>query len=329
MKNKGKKVLVIILILVAIGGPSSVYAYNSYNYNKFYDEGQANLESGKYNEAIESFNAALEYGEKHSEEINIKVSLVKELQVSEDIYEDGLKKFNEKKYLEAIYILEKIKKEDIKRYSLAQQKINECKNLYTNDNLEKAKKESANKKYQEAIKYLDLVIKVDSKNDEALKLKNEYNKAIQKYKEEEEKARRVAEEVKKTETKKAEEDKKNEKSKQYTSGNSSEKESIETKDGVLRIVKEDGSWATYSLFIYNSPTIMEFRAIRLGLVPDCDYRAVVHINGKEQVYKGNTSKEVYNSVWITDGGKNKVIPIDVYLTYKGKEYKFTKKYTLR
>jgi len=42
-----------------------------------------------------------------------------------------------------------------------------------------AKKEVTTKRYEEAIKYLDLALKVDAKNEQAVNLKDEYGKAIQ------------------------------------------------------------------------------------------------------------------------------------------------------
>ena len=173
MKNKSAKLLGTILVLLILAVPSSVFAYNSYNYNKFYKQGQANIANEKYDEAISSFNASLKYGKNHSEAINKQIILVKDLKISKAIYDDAVKKFNEKKYLEAIPVFEKIKKDDDKRYSLSQQKISESKNLYINENIDNSKKEFANKKYVEGIKYLDLALKVDNKNEQVLKLKSE------------------------------------------------------------------------------------------------------------------------------------------------------------
>lgn len=328
---KKKKVIAIILCLLAVGIPSSVYAYNSYNYNKFYNEGQADLKEEKFDEAISDFNSALKYGKKHSEEIKQEIGLINKLKVSKAIFQDAEKQMKDKKYLEAIDTFKKVIKEDTKRYSLAQQKADECKNSYINDNLEKAKKEATSKKYQDAIKYLELVIKIDSKNEQALKLKDEYNKAIQKQKEEEEKARKVQEEKARKaaeEKRKVEEEKarKVEETKKVAS-----KETVKIGSGGMTIYKEDGKWSAYSLNIHNSPylTSMEFRVIRLGSIPHCDYKAVVHVNGKEQVYTGKTSQQQYTSVRLSNVPRGIRIPIDVYITYKGKEYKFTKKYSLR
>lgn len=173
MNNKSAKLLGTILVLLILAVPSSVFAYNSYNYNKFYKQGQANIANEKYDEAISSFNATLKYNKNHSEAINKQISLVKDLKISKATYDEAVKKLKEKKYLEAIPVFQKIKKDDDKRYNLSQQKISECKNLYINESIDNSKKEFANKKYLEGIKYLDLALKVDDKNEQVLKLKSE------------------------------------------------------------------------------------------------------------------------------------------------------------
>ena len=55
----------------------------------------------------------------------------------------------------------------------------EYKNLHINENVDKAKKEAAAGKYGEAIRYLDLALTVDPNAEQPVKLKDEYNKAIQ------------------------------------------------------------------------------------------------------------------------------------------------------
>jgi len=157
-----------------LGVPSSVYAYNAYNYNKFYKQGLTDLTSEKYDEAISNFNATLKFKKNRSEEINKQINLVKDLKLSKTTYDEAVTKLNDKKYLEAIPIFEKIKKDDDKRYNLSKEMISQCKNLYINENIDNCKKEVSDKKYLEGIKYLDLALKVDDKNGQVLKLKSEY-----------------------------------------------------------------------------------------------------------------------------------------------------------
>ena len=174
MNNKRKRILATILVLLMLGVPSSVYAYNAYNYNKFYKQGLTDLTSEKYDEAISNFNASLKFKKNRSEEINKQINLVKDLKLSKTTYDEAVTKLNDKKYLEAIPIFEKIKKDDDKRYNLSKEMISQCKNLYINENIDNCKKEVSDKKYLEGIKYLDLALKVDDKNGQVLKLKSEY-----------------------------------------------------------------------------------------------------------------------------------------------------------
>ncbi|MCM1989579.1 tetratricopeptide repeat protein [Oceanirhabdus seepicola] len=174
MKNKRKIIIGIIIGLLIIGIPTSVYGYNSYNYNLYYSKAQNDIESEEYDEAILNFNEAIKYRKNNSEEINEQIKLIHDLKVSKVIYEDGLSKFKEKKYLESISIFEKIKEEDEKRYKLSQEKIYECKKLYININLDKAMKlSSIDKKYLEGLDYVDLALKVNPEHEQALKLKAE------------------------------------------------------------------------------------------------------------------------------------------------------------
>lgn len=356
-------------MLLIVGVPSSVYAYNTYNYNKFYNEGQSNLENEKYDEAIGNFSTALKYGEKYSEEINKKINLIKDLKSSKATYEEGMKKFNEKEYLDAVSIFEKIKKEDTERYKLSQEKIAEAqkmyigeniskaqkeavnkkyvegikyldlalkidskngqalklktdyKNLYINENLNIAKQQAAEKNYKEAIEYLDLVFKIDSKNDTALKLKDEYNKAIQNEEAEKLKAEKLKEEQQEKNNEEI-----NKASSKSTSNNSSSNEKIVHNGRSFTVYKPDGKWASYDIMlgINPQPTMLDFRVYSLGVTPECDYKAVFSLNGKEVVHNGRTSGE-WHSISLSTDTYGDYITAEVYLKYKDQTIKLTNK----
>ncbi|KPU45700.1 tetratricopeptide repeat protein [Oxobacter pfennigii] len=172
--SKAIKTTVIIIILIAIGVPVSVYAYNKYNFDKFYNEGKTHIENEKYDEAISAYTSALKYQKKSVNEVNEQIGLAENLKNSKAIYETGLKELNNKKYKEAIAVFETIKEEDKKRYALSQEKIAECRSLYINDNIDSAKSEAANKNYTEGISFLNLALEMDSQNEQALSLKTEY-----------------------------------------------------------------------------------------------------------------------------------------------------------
>lgn len=321
MENRGKKALAIILILAAIGGPSSVYAYNSYNYSKFFNEGQTNIEKEEYNNAIDTFNFALKYKKKNSEEIAEQIKLAEDLKNSKTIYEDALKKLNEKKYLEAISIFEKIKKEDIKRYELSQSKIVESKKLYIEENIKKAQNEATSKKYTDGIKYLDLVIKVDPKNELALKLKEEFSKAIKT----EEEARLKAEKAQQLQEQSKVSGTEVNKASQPNSTNNGNAKITMINNG-FNVYKSDGTWSSYQskMIIDEQYRQLVFKVFKMGTTytPDCDYKIVFHLEEGDVVYNGRTSSEL-KFIPISTYNFDKNILADIYVNYKGETIKFT------
>ena len=322
MKNKKIKILAITLILLAAVCPSSVYAYNTYNHNKFFNEGQANIDKEEYNKAIDAFSAALKYKKNNSEEINKQIKLAENLKTSKTIYEDGLKKFNDKNYLEAISAFEKIKKEDIKRYNLSQGKIVESKKLYTNENIAKAQKEAASKKYTEAMKYLDLVLKIDSKNEQALKLKNEYNKEIQLEKELAEKTKREQQLQENTKAS----DKTSNTNSQSSNTTSGKYKIVLIKNG-FNVYKTDGTSSSYQIRLGIDAQWHQLLFTVFGAgntyTPDCNYKIIFHLKEGDIEYNGKTSPE-RKFIRISTSNYDTNVVADVYLTYKGEIIKFTR-----
>jgi len=179
-KLKSKKIcIIVILILVIIALPASVYAYKYNQYKNAYSEAMSQLDKEKYDESINAFNdiSNTYFGKKNSEEIKKDIEKAKKFKENKKVFDDSLKLFNEKKYLEAIESFKKIPKDDTKRYDMAKKKIDECKSLYISLNIENAKNEAKSSKYDSAISYLALVLKLDSANKDAVALKDEYTKA--------------------------------------------------------------------------------------------------------------------------------------------------------
>lgn len=135
--------------------------------------------------------------------ITDEINLLKQLKVSEEHYNTALKLMDDKKYIEAIGFFNKVIPKDTDRYSDSQTKSIECKNMYINENLKKAKTEAQNQNFKVAINYLDLILKLDPTNSEAQKLKIDYTESIKKQQEEEEK--RQQEEKKRQEEKRRQE----------------------------------------------------------------------------------------------------------------------------
>jgi tetratricopeptide (TPR) repeat protein len=198
-----KIIIAAILVVIIIAIPSTVYGYNNYNFNKLYNSGIALLDKGNFDEAITAFNSSLKYKPKLKEQIESKISLVKELKDSKAVFGSAVELVIGKKYLEAIEKFKTIKKTDDERYTIAQDKIKEAGNLYITDNINNAKADAINKNYDKAITFLNIVLEFEQGNKDAADLKDSYNKEIQKIKDEEarkkaeEEARQKAEEAKK------------------------------------------------------------------------------------------------------------------------------------
>jgi len=192
IKPKKVVIFIIVLVVLAVAIPSSVYAYNSYNYNSQYELANKYLEEDKFDEAVSSFNNSLKYNKSKANEIDDKIALVNELKQSKQSFEEAVKNSEDKKYLEAIDIFKKVSDKDINRYQLAQDNINKCKSLYIDENIASAKTQAGDKNFDAAISFLDTVLNFEPDYQEALTLKEQYNKEIQRIKEET--ARKEAEE---------------------------------------------------------------------------------------------------------------------------------------
>jgi tetratricopeptide (TPR) repeat protein len=193
--NKKKIVAIIVVIAVVVSIPSSVFAYNYYNFNKQVELGEEALENENFEDADKYFREALNYSKSHDDEINEDISLVESLKRSKELYEEGITTLEAKKYLEAIDIFKSISEEKSKYYDQAQSKISESRNLFIEDNIVLAKSKAEEKKFDEGIVFLNEVLKLDENNQVALDLREQYNKEIEKIKAETEaKAKADAEE---------------------------------------------------------------------------------------------------------------------------------------
>lgn len=207
MKFKKRTAIITCIILLIIAGiPLSIYGYRNYKYEKYYDEGLNNIKKDKLSNAAESFNKALSYKGKNKKVIVNKLNLIKRIKESKLQYDSALKSMKDKKYLDAIMDFKKVSKEDKYRYMKASDKIAECSKNYIDDNLSSAKDQAKGGKYNEALAFLDDILKFDGNYSEAVNLKKEYNSEIQKIKEAEEK--KIAEEKQKEEERRKAEEKK-------------------------------------------------------------------------------------------------------------------------
>ncbi|MGO5073131.1 hypothetical protein ACTQ4K_04095 [Clostridium sporogenes] len=188
--NKKTMVIVFIVLIVMVGGGFGTYKYvQARKFNDLVNTADANFYKNNYNEAIQLYSKALSY--KDDGKIKNKLSLAETYKKNEDIYNQGLKLINEKKYLEAIQKFSQVNKEALKIYDDSQEKVKECKQNYINDKLKLAENSINSKEYEKATQYLAQIENMDKNNSSVKKLKS----TIEQRKEEEKKKRQEKEEL--------------------------------------------------------------------------------------------------------------------------------------
>lgn len=163
--------LIVVLIVLFIGTIFAIYKYSQKkNFNDLVNSASKKLYADDYDDAIKLYNQALSY--KDDNNVKIQISLAQGYKQNQRTYNEGLKLMSDKKYSEAIKKFSTINQNSGPIYNNAQSKISECKKQFITKNIELANDYAKNNKYDEAIKYLDEVLKLDSNNSEAKNLKN-------------------------------------------------------------------------------------------------------------------------------------------------------------
>ncbi|MFD3155418.1 tetratricopeptide repeat protein [Haloimpatiens sp. FM7330] len=186
-KNKlTKKIIVSIVVAVVVAGAGfgSYKYYKVKTYNSLINSANKHMDKGEYEKAITLFEQSLNYKDDFT--IKRNITLAKSLKEAKDFYDKGIKLMNDNKYIEAIDKFKKINKEDKELYEKAQKKIEECKSKYIKTTIDLANNAVNEKRYDDANKYLDEVLKIDSDNNNVEKLK-EIIKEEQKKEQEKEK----------------------------------------------------------------------------------------------------------------------------------------------
>jgi len=124
---------------------------------------------------------------KDVKQFNADLESAKAISASKASYDQGIKQMGDKQYLDAVDSFQKVVKEDTERYTDAQTKTNDCKKSFVDATLQKAKDAASNKDYATALNLLELVLKVDPNNQDALKLKSEYTNTLEQIRQEQEK----------------------------------------------------------------------------------------------------------------------------------------------
>lgn len=318
-------VILLLIIVIVIAVPLTVYGYNNYNFNKFYNSGVDELNNENFEDAVKSFNDSLKYKPKQKELIESNVSLAKELKDSKAVFDSAVGFANEKDYLKAIDTFKTIKNTDVKRYSDSQNKIKECSDYYIKGNLDNANNEATNKDYDKAIAYLDIILNFDNSNKDAQSLKDEYNNIIQqiaadaKKAEEDrlaaEKAALVAQNTVKTPS--------------STAGSS--EGDIVTSIGDLSVFFTGGTFPMLGrtlclreASINPQPFGIYFDVVQIGFGYEVDYDITIYLVGRTVQYSGKTSG---NPVQLDASGSEvprfEKIKIDIDYKLNGKTYSTT------
>ncbi|OBR90733.1 tetratricopeptide repeat protein [Clostridium ragsdalei P11] len=174
-KHKFPIFILVIVVLVGIG--FGTYNYNKVQaYNNLITTANKYMSQDDYDKAEALFEQSLKYKEDSLVEKNIKLAVT--LKKFKEIYDDGMKLANDKKYLEAIEKFKTIDKSGLKWYSNAQKEINECKKQFIAQNMQLANDSAKNGKYDDANKYLNDILKIDSNNEDAKNLKDSIDEAM-------------------------------------------------------------------------------------------------------------------------------------------------------
>ncbi|MCB2357317.1 hypothetical protein [Clostridium estertheticum] len=193
-KYKWVGIIGIVLIIISIIGITKYQQYsNNKNYNLNISEAQKNIKAEKFSEAIKDYQIALTY--KSDSSVNSKIELCNELQSSLKDFRNGNELQNNKDYLGAYNAFKSVSSKDVKRFVVAKGKISECFNSYSRDVFLQAKDLAIKLDYQGAIDDVNLVLSIDSNNENAKVLNIQYQASLQKKTDDDKRA----EEIKKKE----------------------------------------------------------------------------------------------------------------------------------
>lgn len=200
VKKRGKIIILIITICIAIG---LTFIGLNLNYSSKVRQADEDMNQKDYDKAVALYNEALNIFNKS--DTQSKLSEAKDLQISKEAYDEGMRDYESKGYYSAFLELKNVIEKDTDDYENAIQKQEECKNLYTADKIAEAKKDALDNRYDVAITCLDNILRLDPQNSDVLDLRSQYDLAKKKAQQEaDEKAKADAEVKKAEETQKAE-----------------------------------------------------------------------------------------------------------------------------
>lgn len=187
-------IIIIIIIIFLIGAiPSMVHARNKKNFNLCYSLGEEAMSDGRYNDAFAYYSEAVKYNDKA--DLVLKIESAARLARSSFYFEKGLLDFYNEDYEGAMESLKKVHQLDEERFTVAGERINQCKAKCTEKLILSAKEKANEGNFKEAIEFLDEAISMDLANTEAIDIKTKYLEEMQRIADEEAK-RKLMEEKK-------------------------------------------------------------------------------------------------------------------------------------
>ena len=168
--KKGKIIIISAIVVIAILG---TFIGVNLNYSSIVKQADESMNQKDYDKAVTLYNQALKIFNKS--DTQSKLSDAKELQTSQNAYNEGMRDFELKGYYTAFLEFKNVIEKDTTNYENAKKKQEECKNLYTADKLSEAKNDASNNKYDVAITCLDNILKLDPKNQEIIDLRSQYD----------------------------------------------------------------------------------------------------------------------------------------------------------
>jgi tetratricopeptide (TPR) repeat protein len=170
-KIRMKKVIIgLILLIIICGSGFGIYKHVQVkNFNNLVKAANIKLNAENYDEAIQLYNKALTY--RNDSNIQKELATAQKYKQYQTIYNEGLKLMNSKKYSEAIQKFSKINQNSLKIYNSAQSKISECKKNIINEDIKAANNAIKNKDYDNANKYINDILKINSNSNDAKQLK--------------------------------------------------------------------------------------------------------------------------------------------------------------
>lgn len=181
-KIKIKNVIIGLIILIGIcastfGGYEYVQAKN---FDDLVKAANIKMNVGNYDEAIQLYDKALTY--RNDSNVQKKLETAQNYKQFENVYNNGLKLMDDKKYSEAIQKFGTIKQSASKIYNNAQNKVSECKKNIINSDIEAANSAIKKEDYDSADKYVEDILKIDANDNDAKQLKGTITVAQEKAK---------------------------------------------------------------------------------------------------------------------------------------------------